>query len=172
MADSNPIPPDDNHEGKISSVPEAPIEMTDSTPNSSSPITEKPVGPDGKPLPGPHQVQQIRAQRQITQLHAQLDQLLTKTKSNLEQVIGRDGNLTKMEERAENLEDQGSLFERQASRAQLQKPNMLQKLGKGCLQHLKILILVGVVGTIGILFWSISIKTSISSLRSEAKEHG
>lgn len=93
---------------------------------------------------------------------------MKKMKINLKEALERDEKLPKMEERAEKLQDQGSLFERQTSRAQLQKPNMLQKLRKGCLQNLRILILVGIVGTIGILFWSISIKTSISSMRSGA----
>ena len=78
MADSNPIPPD--NEGKPGSIPEVPEEITESSPNDSP--KEKPVGPDGKPLPGPGQVQKIRAERQIVQLHAQVDEVIVMYTNN------------------------------------------------------------------------------------------
>ena len=68
MADSNPISPE-NERGKIGTIPEVPEEVSDSSPTNSSSPKEKPVertqslGPDGKPLPGPGEVQKIRAER-------------------------------------------------------------------------------------------------------------
>ena len=79
MADSNSIP-SENERGKIGTIPEVSEEVTDSSPTNSP--KEKPVertrslGPDGKPLPGPGEVQKIRAERQIVQLHAQVDEVM------------------------------------------------------------------------------------------------
>ena len=81
MADSNPNS-SEYEGGKIGTIPEVAEEVSDSSPTNSTSPKEKPVertrslGPDGKPLPGPGEVQKIRAERQIVQLHAQVDEVM------------------------------------------------------------------------------------------------
>ena len=36
----------------------------------------RPLGPDGKPLPGPQQMQQVMAQRRMAQQQAQVDEVV------------------------------------------------------------------------------------------------
>ena len=71
----------------------------------------RPLGADGKPVPGPQQVQQTLAQKRMAQQQAQVDQVVDIMRSNVEKVIERDVKLHKLDERAEQLESGASQFE-------------------------------------------------------------
>ena len=44
----------------------------------------RPLGPDGKPLPGPQQMQQVMAQRRMAQQQAQVDEVVGIMRNNVE----------------------------------------------------------------------------------------
>lgn len=71
----------------------------------------RPQGADGKPLPGPAQMQQILAQKRMAQQQAQVDEVVSIMRSNVEKVIERDEKLIKLDERADALENGASQFE-------------------------------------------------------------
>lgn len=48
--------------------------------------TERPLGPDGKPIPGPEQMRQIQAARKMGQQHAQVDEVIGIMHQNVEAV--------------------------------------------------------------------------------------
>ena len=106
----------------------------------------RPLGPDGKPLPGPQQMQQIMAQRRMAQQQAQVVEVCGIMKDNLEKVLERDAKLTELDERADALQDGASQFEKQAGKLK----------NKFWLQNLKSMIAMGVVGLILILliYWN------------------
>ena len=83
-------------------MPDPPNEGTDQP---------RPLGADGKPVPGPQQVQQTLAQKRMAQQQAQVDQVVDIMRSNVEKVIERDVKLHKLDERAEQLESGASQFE-------------------------------------------------------------
>ena len=83
-------------------MPDPPNEGTDQP---------RPLGADGKPVPGPQQVQQTLAQKRMAQQQAQVDQVVDIMRSNVEKVIERDEKLIKLDERAEQLESGASQFE-------------------------------------------------------------
>jgi hypothetical protein len=47
---------------------------------------ERPLGPDGKPIPGPEQMRQIQAARKMAQQQAQVDEVIGIMGSNIENV--------------------------------------------------------------------------------------
>lgn len=47
---------------------------------------ERPLGPDGKPIPGPEQMRQIQASRKMGQQQAQVDEVIGMMHKNVEQV--------------------------------------------------------------------------------------
>ena len=105
----------------------------------------RPLGPDGKPLPGPQQMQQVMAQRKMAQQQAQVDEVCGIMKDNLERVLERDAKLNELDERADALQDGASQFEKQAGKLK----------NKFWLQNLKSMIAMGVVGFILLLliYW-------------------
>eukprot|EP00094_Tigriopus_californicus_P011148 TCALIF_10758-PA protein Name:"Similar to Syb Synaptobrevin (Drosophila melanogaster)" AED:0.18 eAED:0.21 QI:58/0.33/0.25/1/0.33/0.25/4/229/405 len=105
----------------------------------------QPLGPDGKPLPGPQQMQQVMAQRRMAQQQAQVDEVCGIMKDNLEKVLERDSKLNELDERADALQDGASQFEKQAGKLK----------NKFWLQNLKSMIMMGAVGLILLLlvYW-------------------
>ena len=103
------------------------------------------MGPDGKPLPGPQQMQQVMAQRRMAQQQAQVDEVTGIMKDNLEKVLERDCKLNELDERADALQDGASQFEKQAGKLK----------NKFWLQNLKSMIMMGAVGLILLLivYW-------------------
>lgn len=96
----------------------------------------RPLGPDGKPLPGPQQMQQVMAQRRMAQQQAQVDEVVGIMKNNVEKVLERDSKLSELDERADALQDGASQFEKQAGKLK----------NKFWLENLKFLIAGGIVG--------------------------
>ncbi len=98
----------------------------------------RPIGPDGKPLPGPQQMQQVMAQRRMAQQQAQVDEVVGIMRGNVEKVLERDQKLSELDERADALQDGASQFEKQAGKLK----------NKFWLQNMKFIIVGGIVGLI------------------------
>ena len=98
----------------------------------------RPLGPDGKPLPGPQQMQQVMAQRRMAQQQAQVDEVVGIMKNNVEKVLERDSKLSELDERADALQDGASQFEKQAGKLK----------NKFWLQNLKYIIGCAIIGLI------------------------
>ena len=90
----------------------------------------RPIGPDGKPIPGPAEVRQIQAARKMAQQQAQVkllwcqlffvytminqvDEVIGIMHKNVENVLERDRKLGDLEERADALQDGCAQFEKQ-----------------------------------------------------------
>ena len=73
----------------------------------------RPLGPDGKPIPGPAEVRQIQAARKMAQQQAQVDEVIGIMHKNVENVLERDRKLGDLEERADALQDGCAQFEKQ-----------------------------------------------------------
>jgi len=101
----------------------------------------RPLGPDGKPLPGPQQMQQVMAQRRMAQQQAQVDEVVGIMRNNVEKVLERDQKLSELDERADALQDGASQFEKQAGKLK----------NKFWLQNMKFIIGGGILGLILIL---------------------
>ena len=76
----------------------------------------RPLGPDGRPLPGPAQMQQIMAQKRMAQQQAQVDEVVGIMRTNVEKVLERDSKLHHLDERADALQSGASQFEMQAGK--------------------------------------------------------
>ena len=48
--------------------------------------SDRPLGPDGKPIPGPEQMRQIQAARKMGQQHAQVEEVIGIMHKNVEAV--------------------------------------------------------------------------------------
>lgn len=48
--------------------------------------SERPLGPDGKPIPGPEQMRQIQAERKMKQQQAQVEEVIGIMHKNVENV--------------------------------------------------------------------------------------
>lgn len=105
----------------------------------------RPLGPDGKPIPGPAEVRQIQAARKMAQQQAQVEEVTAIMHKNIENVLERDRKLGDLEERADNLQDGCAQFEKQAAAMK----------NKFWLENLKTMIAGGVVGLLllGLLYW-------------------
>ena len=116
--------------------------MTDDKPAAP---TERPLGPDGKPIPGPEQMRQIQAARKMAQQQTQVDEVIGIMHKNVEQVLERDQKLSALEERADALQDGSAQFEKRAASLK----------NKFWLENLKSMIAMGVVGVIllGLIYW-------------------
>jgi len=101
----------------------------------------RPLGPDGKPLPGPQQMQQVMAQRRMAQQQAQVDEVVGIMRSNVEKVLERDSKLSELDERADALQDGASQFEKQAGKLK----------NKFWLQNIKFIIGAAIAGLILLL---------------------
>ena len=75
----------------------------------------RPLGPDGKPIPGPAEVRQIQAARKMAQQQAQVDEVIGIMHKNVENVLERDRKLGDLEERADALQDGCAQFEKQVT---------------------------------------------------------
>ena len=81
----------------------------------------RPLGPDGKPLPGPQQMQQVMAQRRMAQQQAQVDEVVGIMKNNVEKVLERDSKLSELDNRADALQQASTSFNKSESVSE-QKP--------------------------------------------------
>merc|ERR1711953_1475604 len=101
----------------------------------------RPLGPDGKPIPGPAEVRQIQAARKM----AQVEEVIGIMHTNVENVLERDRKLGDLEERADALQDGCAQFEKQAAAMK----------NKFWMENLKAIIAGSVVGLIvlGLLYW-------------------
>jgi len=104
-----------------------------------------PIGPDGKPIPGPAEVRQIQAARKMAQQQAQVDEVIGIMHKNVENVLERDRKLGDLEERADALQDGCAQFEKQAAAMK----------NKFWLENLKMIVISGIVGVIvlGLIYW-------------------
>ena len=98
----------------------------------------RPLGPDGKPIPGPAEVRQIQAARKMAQQQAQVDEVIGIMHQNVENVLERDRKLGDLEERADALQDGCAQFEKQAAAMK----------NKFWMENLKAIIAGSVVGLI------------------------
>eukprot|EP00092_Neocalanus_flemingeri_P014624 GFUD01015775.1.p1 GENE.GFUD01015775.1~~GFUD01015775.1.p1 ORF type:complete len:181 (-),score=63.95 GFUD01015775.1:488-1030(-) len=105
----------------------------------------RPIGPDGKPIPGPAEVRQIQAARKMAQQQAQVDEVIGIMHKNVENVLERDRKLGDLEERADALQDGCAQFEKQAAAMK----------NKFWMENLKMIIASGVMGVIvlGLIYW-------------------
>ncbi|TRY68690.1 hypothetical protein TCAL_10758 [Tigriopus californicus] len=99
---------------------------------------ERPLGPDGKPIPGPEQMRQIQASRKMGQQQAQVDEVIGMMHKNVEEVLERDTKLNALEERADALQDGSAQFEKRAASLK----------NKFWLENLKSMIAMGIIGLI------------------------
>ena len=53
---------------------------------AAEPAKERPLGPDGKPIPGPEQMRQIQAARKMGQQQAQVEEVIGIMHKNVENV--------------------------------------------------------------------------------------
>jgi len=111
----------------------------------------RPLGPDGKPIPGPAEVRQIQAARKMDQQQAQVEEVIGIMHKNVENVLERDRKLGDLEERADALQDGCAQFEKQAAAMK----------NKFWLENLKAIIGGAVVGLIvlGLLYWKFFMDT-------------
>merc|ERR1712083_548741 len=107
--------------------------------------SDRPLGPDGRPIPGPEQMRQIQAARKMAQQQAQVEEVIGIMHKNVENVLERDAKLGALEERADALQDGCAQFEKQAAAMK----------NKFWLENLKTMIAAGVVGVIvlGLIYW-------------------
>jgi len=107
----------------------------------------RPLGPDGKPIPGPAEVRQIQAARKMAQQQAQVEEVIGIMHTNVENVLERDRKLGDLEERADALQDGCAQFEKQAAAMK----------NKFWLENLKSIIAGAVVGllVLGFLYWKL-----------------
>lgn len=105
----------------------------------------RPIGPDGKPIPGPAEVRQIQAARKMAQQQAQVDEVIGIMHKNVENVLERDRKLGDLEERADALQDGCAQFEKQAAAMK----------NKFWLENLKMIVISGIIGVIvlGLIYW-------------------
>jgi len=105
----------------------------------------RPLGPDGKPIPGPAEVRQIQAARKMAQQQAQVDEVIGIMHKNVENVLERDRKLGDLEERADALQDGCAQFEKQAAAMK----------NKFWMENLKAIIGGCVVGllVLGLIYW-------------------
>jgi len=120
------------------------------TPGGGGPSEKKdaparPLGPDGKPIPGPAEVRQIQAARKMAQQQAQVDEVIGIMHTNVENVLDRDRKLGDLEERADALQDGCAQFEKQAAAMK----------NKFWMENLKAIIGGAVVGllVLGLIYW-------------------
>jgi len=106
---------------------------------------ERPLGPDGKPIPGPEQMRQIQAARKMGQQQAQVEEVIGIMHKNVENVLERDAKLGDLEERADALQDGCKQFEQQAAAMK----------NKFWLENMKAIVAGCVVAVIvgGLVYW-------------------
>jgi len=106
---------------------------------------QRPLGPDGKPIPGLAEINAIKAEKKMKKQQEQVEEVICIMHKNVENVLDRDAKLGALEERAEALQDGCKQFEQQAAAMK----------NKFWLENLKSMIMMGVVAVIvlGLLYW-------------------
>jgi len=119
-------------------------------PGGAKDAPARPLGPDGKPIPGPAEVRQIQAARKMAQQQAQVDEVIGIMHTNVENVLERDRKLGDLEERADALQDGCAQFEKQAAAMK----------NKFWLENLKSIIAGAVIGLIvlGLIYYNFFMK--------------
>ncbi|XP_043063685.1 vesicle-associated membrane protein 2 isoform X2 [Drosophila ficusphila] len=115
--------------------------MADAAPAGDAPPTAGPPageGGDGEIVGGPHNPQQIAAQKRLQQTQAQVDEVVDIMRTNVEKVLERDSKLSELDDRADALQQGASQFEQQAGKLKR----------KFWLQNLKMMIIMGVIGLV------------------------
>ena len=105
----------------------------------------RPLGPDGRPLPGPAQMQQIMAQKRMAQQQAQVDEVVGIMRNNVEKVLERDQKLNELDEKADALQDGASQFEKSAGKLK----------NKFWVENMKMIVIGGLIGllVLGLIYW-------------------
>merc|ERR1711874_934823 len=108
-------------------------------------VDGRPLGPDGRPLPGPAQMQQIMAQKRMAQQQAQVDEGGGIMRNNVEKVLERDQKLNELDEKADALQDGASQFEKSAGKLK----------NKFWVENMKMIVIGAVVGllVLGLIYW-------------------
>ena len=108
----------------------------------------RPLGPDGRPLPGPAQMQQIMAQKRMAQQQAQVDEVVGIMRNNVEKVLERDQKLNELDEKADALQDGASQFEKSAGKLK----------NKFWVENMKMIIIGGIIILLilGLIYWNYS----------------
>ncbi|XP_066942306.1 vesicle-associated membrane protein 2-like isoform X4 [Macrobrachium rosenbergii] len=104
----------------------------------AAPGEAPPTGENGEIVGGPRGPQQIAASKRLQQTQAQVDEVATIMRKNMERVMIREGKLSEFEARADALQQGASQFEQQAGKL---KRKMWWK-------NLKMMIIMGVIGLI------------------------
>ncbi|XP_034122383.1 vesicle-associated membrane protein 2 isoform X2 [Drosophila guanche] len=114
--------------------------MADAAPAGDAPPAGPPAGEggDGEIVGGPHNPQQIAAQKRLQQTQAQVDEVVDIMRTNVEKVLERDSKLSELDDRADALQQGASQFEQQAGKLKR----------KFWLQNLKMMIIMGVIGLV------------------------
>ena len=108
----------------------------------------RPLGPDGRPLPGPAQMQQIMAQKRMAQQQAQVDEVVGIMRNNVEKVLERDQKLNELDEKADALQDGASQFEKSAGKLK----------NKFWVENMKMIVIGGLIVflILGLIYWNYS----------------
>ena len=111
-------------------------------------VDARPLGPDGRPLPGPAQMQQIMAQKRMAQQQAQVDEVVGIMRNNVEKVLERDQKLNELDEKADALQDGASQFEKSAGKLK----------NKFWVENMKMIIIGGIIILLilGLIYWNYS----------------
>ena len=111
-------------------------------------VDGRPLGPDGRPLPGPAQMQQIMAQKRMAQQQAQVDEVVGIMRNNVEKVLERDQKLNELDEKADALQDGASQFEKSAGKLK----------NKFWVENMKMIIVGGIIVLLilGFIYWNYS----------------
>jgi len=123
--------------------PQAAADGAAAAPPSEEP--QRPLGPDGKPIPGLAEINAIKAEKKMKKQQEQVEEVICIMHKNVENVLDRDAKLGALEERADALQDGCAQFEKQAAAMK----------NKFWLENLKSMIMMGVVAVIvlGLLYW-------------------
>ena len=111
-------------------------------------VDGRPLGPDGRPLPGPAQMQQIMAQKRMAQQQAQVDEVVGIMRNNVEKVLERDQKLNELDEKADALQDGASQFEKSAGKLK----------NKFWVENMKMIVISGLIVLLilGLIYWNYS----------------
>ena len=111
-------------------------------------VDGRPLGPDGRPLPGPAQMQQIMAQKRMAQQQAQVDEVVGIMRNNVEKVLERDQKLNELDEKADALQDGASQFEKSAGKLK----------NKFWVENMKMIVIGGLIVLLilGLVYWNYS----------------
>ena len=126
-------------------------------------VDGRPLGPDGRPLPGPAQMQQIMAQKRMAQQQAQVDEVVGIMRNNVEKVLERDQKLNELDEKADALQDGASQFEKSAGKLK----------NKFWVENMKMIVIGGLIVllVLGLIYWNYSGNNEQHSARAGEGKH-